>query len=188
LPRSVGQNGQSPFEPASLDLEYQRVGAEELQAELNLEPQVLEATYRWLAERARQLDPLPHLYDLRRLQPRDQREAERDAARRSLDLYDAAEIVRRGYRELTGPEHVQLWERSLEEDNFTPQELLDMVAAIAAAAGATLTLDVACLLAAQESRNQGNGRRKGLASVLQQLARRPEHGSVVFTKPQLAGP
>jgi hypothetical protein len=291
----------------ALDLEYERVGVEELQAELNVEPEVLEATYRWLAERARQLDPLPQLYDLRRLQPRDQREAERGAARRSLDLYDAAEIVRRGYRELTGallpdadqlaypelaprplvrdrdqlraalrrqqlyphrlhmvvegetdlrlivllfeafasrawdgaglvitdlggdklkgsrtmlegfsvyadavallldnendaeritrmlsrdgvlaPEHVQLWERSLEEDNFTPQELLDMVAAIAAEARATLTLDVASLLAAQDSRNQGDGRRKGLASVLQQLARRPEHGSVVFTKPQLA--
>ena len=27
---------------------------------------------------------------------------------------------------------------------------------------------------------------KGLASVLQELARRPEHGAVVFSKPQLA--
>jgi hypothetical protein len=46
--------------------------------------------------------------------------------------------------------------------------------------------EAAARLAAQESRNQGGGRRKWLASVLEQLSRRPQHGSVVFTKPQLA--
>jgi len=277
----------------ALDLEYQRVNPEQLRVELNLDPDALETTYRWLAGRAQRLDPLPRLYEVRRLQPRDEREAERGAARQSLDLYDTADVVRRGYRELTGellpdadqldypelvprpflrdrdqlraalrhqrlyphrlhmvvegetdlrlivrlfeafagrawdgaglvitdlggdklegtrtkldnendaervahmlsrdgvlaPEHTKLWERSLEEDNFTPQELLDMVATIGAEAGATLTLDVTTLLQAQESRNQGGGRRKGLASVLQQLARDPLHGSVVFTKPRLA--
>jgi hypothetical protein len=61
-----------------------------------------------------------------------------------------------------------------------------MVAAIGAEHGATLRLDEATVLAAQQSRNQGSGRRKGLASVLQELAGRPDHGSVVFNKLQLA--
>jgi hypothetical protein len=291
----------------ALDLEYERTSADDLRTELDLESEALEAAYRWLAERAQHLDPLPQLHDLRRLQPRDQRERERGAAREALDFYDAAELVRRTYRELTGEllpdadqlryagvrsrplgrdrdqlraalrhqrlyphrlhmvvegetevllvtrlfeafsgrawegaglamtdlggdklegsrtmlegfsvyadavalllddendarrvtrrlsedgvlaaEHVQLWDRSLEEDNFTPEELLSMVTAIGAGHGASLLLDAGTLLEAQESRNQGGGRRKGLASVLEELARRPEHGAVVFSKPQLA--
>jgi hypothetical protein len=81
---------------------------------------------------------------------------------------------------------VNLWERSLEEDNFTPQELLEFVAEIGAENGAVLNLDEDTLLAAQESRNQGQRRRKGLASVLQELSRRTEYGAVAFGKPQLA--
>jgi hypothetical protein len=103
------------------------------------------------------------------------------------DENDAARVTRRLSQDgVLRREHVQLWKRSLEEDNFTPQELLDMVAAMGEREGVALDLDVATLLDAQRSRNQGRARPKGLASVLQELARSPDHGSVVFTKPQLA--
>ena len=49
-----------------------------------------------------------------------------------------------------------------------------------------LNLDADTLLSAQESRNQGQRRRKGPASVLQELSRQTEHGAVAFGKPQLA--
>ena len=61
----------------ALDIEYDAVDAEQLRAELRLDPEVLEGSYRWLAERARSLDPLPQLYDIRRFEAR--RERERDA-------------------------------------------------------------------------------------------------------------
>jgi hypothetical protein len=291
----------------ALDLEYDGVDVEQLRAELALEPDVLEASYRFLAERARSLDPLPRLHDIRRFEARRVRERDRGPVRNALDCYDAAEMLRRAYRELTGEllpdadqvrdpdptprligrhpdqlrqalrehqlyphrlhmvvegetevrlvkrlfeafsgrrwdgagllitdlggdklqgsrtmlegfaeyadavalllddendaervtrrfsqdgvirdEHVKLWDLSLEEDNFTPQELLECVAEIGLESGAMLELDAEALLAAQDSRNQGNGPRKGLASVLQELARRPGHGAVAFSKPQLA--
>jgi hypothetical protein len=291
----------------ALDLEYDGVDVEQLRAELALEPDVLEASYRFLAERARSLDPLPGLHDIRRFEARRDRERDRGPVRNALDCYDAAEMLRRAYRELTGEllpdadqirdpdltprligrhpdqlrqalrehqlyphrlhmvvegetevrlvkrlfeafsnhswegagllitdlggdklkgsrtmlegfaeyadavalllddendakrvtsrfsqdgvirdEHVKLWNLSLEEDNFTPQELLGLVAEIGLEGGTVLTLEAEDLLAAQQSRNQGSGPRKGLASVLQELARRPEHGAVTFSKPQLA--
>ena len=86
----------------ALDLEYERTSADELRSELHLEPEALEAVHRWLGERAQRLDQLPKLHDLRRLQPRDERERGRGAVREALDFYDAAELVRRAYRELTG--------------------------------------------------------------------------------------
>jgi hypothetical protein len=291
----------------ALDIEYDSVDVEQLRAELRLEPEVLEASYRWLAERARSLDPLPQFHDIRRFEARRERERDRGPVRNALDFYDAAEVLRRAYRELAGEllpdadqirdpdlsprplgrhpdqlgaalrdhqlyphrlhmvvegetevrlinrlfeafsahswdgagllitdlggdklkgsrtmlegfaeyadavalllddendarrvtrrfgqdgvlreEHVKLWERSLEEDNFTPQELLEFVAEIGAESGAVLTLNEDTLLAAQESRNQAQGRRKGLASVLQELSRRTEYGAIAFGKPQLA--
>jgi hypothetical protein len=111
-----------------------------------------------------------------------------DAVALLLDEENDVQRVTRRFSQdgVVRDEHVKLWDRSLEEDNFTPQELLEFVAELGAASGATLVLDEAALLAAQESRNQGNGRRKGLASVLQELARRSEHGAVIFGMPQLA--
>jgi hypothetical protein len=291
----------------ALDLEYDGVDVEQLRAELELEPEALEVSYRWLAERARSLDPLPQFHDIRRFEARRERERYRGPVRNALDFYDAAEVLRRAYRELTGEllpdadqirdpdlsprplgrhpdqlgealrdhqlyphrlhmvvegeteirlvkrlfeafsghswdgagllitdlggdklegsrtmlegfaeyadavalllddendarrvtrrfsqdgvlrdEHVKLWERSLEEDNFTPQELLEFVAEIGAESGAVLSLNEDALLAAQESRNQAQRRRKGLASVLQELSRRTENGAIAFGKPQLA--
>jgi hypothetical protein len=291
----------------ALDIEYDRVDVEQLRAELELEPEVLEGSYRWLAERARSLDPLPQLHDIRRFEAGRERERDRGSVRNALDFYDAAEVLRGAYRELTGEllpdadqirdpdsspraigrhpdqlsaalrdhqlyphrlhmvvegetevrlikrlfeafsanswdgagllitdlggdklegsrtmlegfadyadavalllddendaqrvtrrfsedgvvrdEHVTLWERSLEEDNFTPQELLELVAEIGAGSGAVLTLDEEALLAAQQSRNQGQRRRKGLASILNELARRTDYGAVTFSKPKLA--
>ncbi|MCW3066236.1 MAG: hypothetical protein JWN32_3408 [Solirubrobacterales bacterium] len=79
--------------------------------------------------------------------------------------------------------HVQLWERSLEEDNFTLDELLAMIAELGRRAGATLVLDEEAVLVARETTKA-----KGLASVLQRLARQPGHGAVVFNKPDLADP
>jgi hypothetical protein len=291
----------------ALDLEYDGVDVEQLRAELALEPDVLEASYRFLAERAKSLDPLSGLHDIRRFEARRDRERDRGPVRNALDCYDAAEMLRRAYRELTGEllpdadqirdpdltprligrhpdqlrqalrkhqlyphrlhmvvegetevslvkrlfeafsgrswdgagllitdlggdklkgsrtmlegfaeyadavalllddendakrvtsrfsqdgvirdEHIKLWDLSLEEDNFSPQELLDFVAEIGLESAAVLTLETEDLLTAQESRNQGNGPRKGLASVLQELARQPAHGAVTFSKPQLA--
>jgi hypothetical protein len=69
---------------------------------------------------------------------------------------------------------------------FHPQELLELVAEIGAEDGAVLTLDEETLLAAQQSRNQAQRRRKGLASILNELARRTDHGAVTFSKSQLA--
>jgi hypothetical protein len=291
----------------ALDLEYDGVDVEQLRAELALEPELLQSTYRFLAERARSLDPIPGFHDIRRFEGRRERERDRGPVRNALDFYDAAEVLRRTYLELTGDllpdadqireadltprllgrhpdqlgealrdhqlyphrlhmvvegetevrvvkrlfeafsgrswegagllitdlggdklegsrtmlegfaeyadavalllddendakrvtrrfsqdgvirdEHVKLWDLSLEEDNFTPQELLEFAAEIGRESGAVLRLGERELLAAQESRNQGNGPRKGLVSVLQELARRPEHGAVTFSKPQLS--
>jgi len=291
----------------ALDLEYERTDQTALQPELGLDLPSVEATYRWLADRGQNLDPLPRLHAIQRFQPREVREQERGQPRRALDFYDAAEMLRRACREITGEllpdvdqlqdpdatprpfgrdrdqlrtalrgsrlnpnvlhvvvegetevclvkrlfeafsgrswdgsglsitnlegdklqgsrpmlegfsiyadavalllddenearrvanklsqdgivreEHVTLWEHSLEEDNFTPAELIDMVAELGSRQGASLALDEEALLAAQVSRNEGAGRRKGLASVLQQMSRRPEYGAVVFSKPELA--
>ena len=63
-----------------------------------------------------------------------------------------------------------------------PQELLEFVAVIGPENGAVLNLDEDTPLAAQESRNQGQRRCKGLASVLQELSRRTEYGAVAFRR------
>ena len=86
----------------ALDLEYDGVDVEQLREELELEPEALEVSYRWLAERARSLDPLPQFHDIRRFEARRERERYRGPVRNALDFYDAAEVLRRAYRELTG--------------------------------------------------------------------------------------
>jgi hypothetical protein len=78
-------------------------------------------------------------------------------------------------------QHVHLWDKSLEEDNFTTTELVEMVRDLGREMGAELTLD-ATTLEAEYARKPG----KGLASTLQRLARDPEHGAVVYAKPDLA--
>lgn len=83
-------------------------------------------------------------------------------------------------------DHVKLWERSLEEDNFTLAELLAMVGQLASAKGAQLTLTEDQLMAEQARVEARSGPRQALASTLQRMAKRPEHGAVVFSKPDLA--
>lgn len=78
-------------------------------------------------------------------------------------------------------QHVHLWDKSLEEDNFTTTELVEMVRDLGREKGVELTLD-AMTLEAEYARKPG----KGLASTLQRLARDPEHGAIVYNKPDLA--
>jgi hypothetical protein len=85
-------------------------------------------------------------------------------------------------------DHVKLWERSLEEDNFTPAELLAMVGQLANAKGARLTLTEDQLMVEQARVEARPGPRQALASTLQRMARQPEHGAVVYAKPDLAEP
>ena len=81
---------------------------------------------------------------------------------------------------------VTLCEPSLEEENFSPRELIDIASRVATSQGAELRLTETELVAAHESRNAGRKHRKGLASVLLQLARSPRHGSATISKPNLA--
>lgn len=84
--------------------------------------------------------------------------------------------------------HVKLWDHSLEEDNFTPGELLSMVDKLARERGTELTLTEEELMAEQARVEARPGRRQALASTLQRMARGPEHGAVVYSKPDLADP
>jgi hypothetical protein len=67
---------------------------------------------------------------------------ENDVARVSARLTEAGVLAE---------PHVQLWERSLEEDNFTLDELLAMIAELGRRAGATLVLDEEAVLVARET-------------------------------------
>jgi hypothetical protein len=102
------------------------------------------------------------------------------------DENEVARITRKLSESGLFPErHVTLSEPSFEEQNFTAAELIEVVAEMATADGVELSLDAAELESALESQNQGQRRRIGMASVLQKLARSPEHGAVTFTKPEL---
>jgi hypothetical protein len=80
-----------------------------------------------------------------------------------------------------------LWDTSFEEENFTDEELVAMIAAIGADRGATLTLDATTLRALHEVHRDGAGdQAKGLATFALNLAGRPDHGSVVASKTELA--
>jgi hypothetical protein len=80
-----------------------------------------------------------------------------------------------------------LWETSLEEANFSDEELVAMIAAIGVDRGATLTLDAQTMRALYDARRGEVGKdAKGLASFALGLARREEYGSVVAAKTELA--
>jgi hypothetical protein len=80
-----------------------------------------------------------------------------------------------------------LWETSFEEANFSDEELVAMLAAVAADRGATLTLDAATLRILYEAhRDKAGDRAKGLATFALDLARRPDYGSVLASKTELA--
>jgi hypothetical protein len=86
-------------------------------------------------------------------------------------------------------EATYLWETSFEEANFSDEELVAMVAAIGADAGATLTLDAQTLRARyDEHRDTAGKHARALATFALGLARHQEHGSVVASKTQLAEP
>jgi hypothetical protein len=289
---------------SALDREYRTATAEDVRAQLGITSDEIRALYEWLARRARATDPVQDLYRLLRLEPRSRRERRHGIARRTLDWLDAAVMLRRFLRELTGElppdvdqigdapqkpralrgdrrelqaalraaclyphklhlvvegptevrlvrrlfeafhgpwegsgivmtdlggdklkgsrpmlegfaiyaevialllddeneakritealardgvlveQHVKLWDKSLEEDNFSAGELIDMVRELGRHAGVKLDLAVATLEAEHAASTTG----KGLASTLQRLARRPDHGAVVFAKPDLAEP
>lgn len=80
-----------------------------------------------------------------------------------------------------------LWETSFEEDNFSDEELVAIIAAIGADRGATLTLDAQTMRALYDARRGEVGKdAKGLASFALSLAQRPEYGTIVASKTQLA--
>jgi hypothetical protein len=80
-----------------------------------------------------------------------------------------------------------LWETSFEEANFSDEELVAMIAAIGTDCGATLTLDAATLRTLYEAhRVRAGDQAKGLATFSLDLARRPDYGSVVASKTELA--
>jgi hypothetical protein len=80
-----------------------------------------------------------------------------------------------------------LWETSFEEANFSDEELVAMIAAIGADRGATLTLNAQTMRALYDARRGEVGKdAKGLASFALSLAQRPEYGSVVAAKTELA--
>jgi hypothetical protein len=86
----------------ALQLELDRTSREEVLAELDLSIDQLQQVYEWFALRARHDDPLPEDYSLLRLQPRRLIERRQGDARRSLDLADAAQVIRRFIHEITG--------------------------------------------------------------------------------------
>ncbi|MDX6591739.1 MAG: hypothetical protein QOJ13_935 [Gaiellales bacterium] len=88
---------------------------------------------------------------------------------------------------LLSEETVFLWEASLEEDNFSDEELVAAAADLAERRGGQLTLAAVELREARESQKErlGDGA-QGLAELLINLARHPEHGSIQLSKPELA--
>jgi hypothetical protein len=88
---------------------------------------------------------------------------------------------------LLSDETAFLWEASLEEDNFSDEELVAVAAQLAERKGGRLQLDSAKLRAARESQRARLGEdAQGLGELLLNLARHPEHGSVALSKPELA--
>jgi hypothetical protein len=85
-------------------------------------------------------------------------------------------------------DHVRLWERSLEEDNFTPAELLSLVSELARTRGKELVLTDDELMNEQARVEGRSGPRQALASTLRRLARQPAHGAIVYGKADLADP
>lgn len=78
------------------------VDAEGLLAELGISLDELKAMHDRLASYGMRADPLEHWHMLFRMAPAKQRARLRGAARRAQDAYDAAEMLRRFYYDLTG--------------------------------------------------------------------------------------
>ena len=293
----------------AVDLEHRATTAAEVLEALGLSKEDIRQEYEWLAHRAQSTDPNARLYEVLRLEPRRIRETDRGISRQALDFYDAAEVFRRFYRDLTGdllpdadqldagrneeprqlgrePGHltvalrrhslyphrlhmivegetevclvkklfegfagrpwagagleitdlggdklessrpmiegfavyadklallldsendveritrhlketgvvpdldVHLCQPSLEEENFTPDELVQIAQSLARKSGHELRLTSEELVAGVESHNRGRKNRKGMASVLRDMARNPKHGAITINKPDLAG-
>jgi hypothetical protein len=280
-----------------LDAEYKSTTATDIAEQSGVNAEELRALHSWFCRRARGIDPAAHLYDLLRLQRRKDIERDRGARLQALDLYDAAEVLRRFHAELTGsllPDadqleretreeprplartsaaphrlhviaegavevqivrrlfeafthqgweraglritdlggdklegsrsmiegfgvyaqhvalllddendaqritrqfqrsglapslHVTLAEPSFEEENFTDDELVSFAQAVAQRRGDQLLLSGQQLRQAHERRNRGRKAPKGLASVLEELSRAPEHGPAPVKKTELA--
>ena len=87
----------------ALHVEYQRATAQDALSELGITADEVSALYEWLAWRVYSgADPAKHLRGLTYLLPRRRAELARGQSRQALDLYDACELVRRFYLELTG--------------------------------------------------------------------------------------
>lgn len=84
-------------------------------------------------------------------------------------------------------EATYLWETSFEAANFTDEELVAMIAALGGDRGASLMLDASTLRTLYDAHRNRTGKgAKGLATFALDLARRPEYGSVVASKTELA--
>jgi hypothetical protein len=88
---------------------------------------------------------------------------------------------------LLTPETALIWNRSLEEDNFSVEELLRLVHETAAERGHSLILTAAEVHQAHLRQREHQPRAgKGLAEILIDLARKPTHGSIRVSKRELA--
>jgi len=85
---------------------------------------------------------------------------------------------------LLSDETAFLWDKSLEEDNFTHDELVELAKAAAQKRGGRLRLTGRTLR--KEHQRRCSQVSQGLAKVLCSLARNPQHGSVQLSKIDLA--
>jgi hypothetical protein len=98
-----------------------------------------------------------------------------------------AEVEKLTEEGVLSDESTLLWDTSFEEANFSDEELIEMIAAVGAAAGATLTLDAPMLRRLYEEHRERAGKSaRGFASFALGKARSPECGSVACSKTQLA--
>ena len=99
-----GKNPQPGDQPTldAVELEYQGATARDALAELGVSTDDVLALYEWLVRRIENVDPIKDLRSLTRLLPRHRAERGRGQSRQALDLYDACEVLRRFYLELTG--------------------------------------------------------------------------------------
>lgn len=89
---------------------------------------------------------------------------------------------------LMHPDGILLWERNLEEDNFSDAELVRAVETLARARGARLRglSGKAVRESFERRRNLPMGAPVTFMDELKRLARNPSHGSIRFSKPELA--
>jgi hypothetical protein len=86
----------------AMQFEYEGATAHDALSELGISTDELLALYEWLTWRVKGgADPQMYLRSLTRLLPRRHAEMARGTVRRALDLYDACDVVRRFYRDLT---------------------------------------------------------------------------------------